>query len=1041
MSDARLPRKPIGVFSRPRNLRASVAVLVAILLLPGVVRGAQPALPRTIHDITALLDQYKPDPTVIERARAKFDQSPPVTQSKRDLAQFYLERARAAEKLGLVSRQIADLREAASVGRGTDSEQDIFLELSHAENYGGNFRNAIQVREEFARVLSVPGRRVGAYCGLAIMYARTGDIAGAKTAFANAESAFRNVPSQAYGWFEHNWKASIETARGALLNAEGKYGEADMAYRAALREWELDLPVHQQRLVSLPAAVSNEVVMAAIERVESYFAENLMQQRRLLEAEMAARGLIRKTLTRTGRYSPDTGNAVWTLARVIAEQGRYREATMLARAALESHERAGAAPQSYFFASARRNYAGMLVAEEKWEPALFEYEKLREALSKDAFLSERLAAGDIDWALALMRTGKAESAVAMLEQLLAKSVQNLGEIHYQTAEVRGFYAMALSQKGERERAYREIAKAIAVLLSGASADFDQEARALGRSWRLRLIIEAYIALLFEVRGTQLEREARIDAGAEAFRLADTARGASVQLAVAQSAARFAVSDPQLAELARKEQDLQYQLSALYRFLSQMVSASPDQQLPQVVAQMRVRIGELKTDRKAMLGELERRFPAYVSLINPKPVTVEEARAALRDGEVLLSALVTGDRTYVWAVPKQGQVAFHAANVGEKAVNRLVGNLRKALDPGDVPLEKFPSFDIAAAHRLYAGLLKPVENAWHGAHTLIVVANGALAQLPFSLLPTEPSAAGADSGVRFERYKQVPWLIRQVAVTQLPAVSTLVTLRALPSGNPNRAMFVGFGDPQFDPNSKGSTLTSAAVQLRNLTIPRVSEDQTAPADWIPYSKLAPLPDTRDEILAIAAALKADLQKDVFLGKDASKQNVKSAGLANRRIVVFATHGLIPGDFPNLDQPALALAAPDGNTETGLLTLEDILGLKLDADWIVLSACNTAAGDGAGADAISGLGRGFFYAGSRALLVTHWPVETRSARLLMTKLFERYAAEPNITRADALRQAELALIDENATDPASSEPTFSYAHPLFWAPYVLVGDGGR
>jgi len=230
-----------------------------------------------------------------------------------------------------------------------------------------------------------------------------------------------------------------------------------------------------------------------------------------------------------------------------------------------------------------------------------------------------------------------------------------------------------------------------------------------------------------------------------------------------------------------------------------------------------------------------------------------------------------------------------------------------------------------------------------------------------------------------------------------------------------------------------------LRMRSGALPREIETRGA-ADWTPYSQLSPLPDTRDEILSIAGALGADPQKDVYLGTQASKQNVKNANLATRRIVAFATHGLIPGDFPNLEEPALALSAPDGKSETGLLTLEDILGLKLDADWVVLSACNTAAGDGQGAEAISGLGRGFFYAGSRALLVTHWPVETRSARLLVTDLFERYAGNPGLSRAEALRQASLAVMESTAQD-GGGKPLFSYAHPLFWAPYALVGDGGR
>lgn len=208
----------------------------------------------------------------------------------------------------------------------------------------------------------------------------------------------------------------------------------------------------------------------------------------------------------------------------------------------------------------------------------------------------------------------------------------------------------------------------------------------------------------------------------------------------------------------------------------------------------------------------------------------------------------------------------------------------------------------------------------------------------------------------------------------------------------------------------------------------------------YDQIPPLPDTRDEILAIAQALGADAKQDVFLGSEASKKNVFSLPLDQRRILAFSTHGLIPGDFPGLSEPALALAAPDNPNESGLLTLDDILGLKLDADWIVLSACNTAAGEGSGAEAVSGLGRGFFYAGSRALLVTHWPVETVSARLLVTGTFERYSSGSGMTRAESLRQSMLKLMAGEYVDPDSKKVVFAYAHPIFWAPYALVGDGG-
>lgn len=151
----------------------------------------------------------------------------------------------------------------------------------------------------------------------------------------------------------------------------------------------------------------------------------------------------------------------------------------------------------------------------------------------------------------------------------------------------------------------------------------------------------------------------------------------------------------------------------------------------------------------------------------------------------------------------------------------------------------------------------------------------------------------------------------------------------------------------------------------------------------------------------------------------------------------------GALDGLDQPALALASPaaagpDGGD--GLLTMGEILGLKLDADWVVLSACNTAAAGGAGAEAVSGLGRAFFYAGARALLVSHWPVETTSAKALTTGLFRRQAAEPSLSRAEALRRTMAELIEKGTlVDPETGRAVAAYAHPLFWAPFTIVGDG--
>jgi CHAT domain-containing protein len=226
-----------------------------------------------------------------------------------------------------------------------------------------------------------------------------------------------------------------------------------------------------------------------------------------------------------------------------------------------------------------------------------------------------------------------------------------------------------------------------------------------------------------------------------------------------------------------------------------------------------------------------------------------------------------------------------------------------------------------------------------------------------------------------------------------------------------------------------------ITLRDLKIADVHSARLA--------LLPRLPDTADEILGIAAVTGADPSRDVFLRERANEQTVKTLDLAGYRTIAFATHGLVAGDLDGLTQPALALSAPEvAKVEgDGLLTMEEILGLRLNADWVVLSACNTASGQGAGSEAISGLGRAFFYAGARALLVSNWPVETTSARALTTDLFQRQSADPGLTRAKALQQTMNGLIDDgHYVDPKTNRVVFSYAHPIFWAPFTLVGDGG-
>jgi CHAT domain-containing protein len=285
------------------------------------------------------------------------------------------------------------------------------------------------------------------------------------------------------------------------------------------------------------------------------------------------------------------------------------------------------------------------------------------------------------------------------------------------------------------------------------------------------------------------------------------------------------------------------------------------------------------------------------------------------------------------------------------------------------------------------------------------------------------------------------------------------LRNLPPASLGREKLVGFGDPYFSEQqaleaedrapaesvqmaSASAGEAGTAAVTRGIPIKLRASPHTEEVNSAELALLPRLPDTRMELIAMARALEVDPSKFLYLGKEANEQNVETMDLARFRIVAFATHGLVPGDLNGLTQPALALTAPDiaKVRGDGLLTMEKILALKLDADWVVLSACNTGTRVGAGAEAASGLGRAFFYAGTRALLVTNWSVHSASARELVSSLFRRQAEDPKITRAEALRQAMLKLIDGDGFKDETGRTLFSYAHPLFWAPYSIIGDGG-
>jgi CHAT domain-containing protein len=1007
--------------------------------------------PRTIGDISATIERYRPDPAQIEALRRAASAQPPAGASASDLYWFYNERGYAAGQLGLAKQQLTDLREAIRIG--TEARVNTFralINLQTAEAFAGNNRRAVELgaqRVEVARAGGQQGQLINALALHSQFLVAIGDQEGAEREAAEAERILRSsdlVRWAGYSALLPDWEYQIARAKSELAAASGRYEEAESHARAAVafaQRARESVSSIRSFVPDIAPDTFDRLVLVSTSRVGAI----LLRQGRAVEAEIEYRKVLVDSLRLYGRSTPITAAAAVQLANALAAQARDAEAQQLAEVALDVYRGLGIERGSRFVASAHMTLGQAQAARRDRAGALRSMEAARDVFADDPDERFRNVEGRPDYLAAHLAAGRAGEILPLAERLATTRAQRLGPRHFDTAEARGLFATALVRTGQRERALQEFRAAVPILLSPSRQSDDAEGGA--RATPIRMILETYVELLSALpQGAAGD----LDPAAEAFRVADAVRARGVQRALAASAARAHIPDRELAALVRQEQDARAQIAAQFALLSNIVAAPGEQQDAPATRALRQRIDTLRDARAALRAEIERRFPDYAQLIDPRPATIAEVQAQLRPGEALLAIHVGEARSFAWAVPQRGAARFAAVPLGESEVAQAVAQLRRALDPQATTLGDIPAFDAALAHRLYAQFVAPVAAAFAGAQSLLVVPDKALGQIPFALLVTQPSPAPSDAAGQalFAGHARLPYLVREMAITQLPSVAALGTLRRLPPGDAARRPFIGFGDPLFSPaqaqaarGTQVAALAQGALQSRGLALQRRSAPQTRSVTSADLAQLPRLADTAEEVTSIALALKADPAADVFLGAAASERRVTSFELGDRRVVMFATHGLVPGDLDGLTQPALALSAPAvaGGEGDGLLTLEEILGLKLNADWVVLSACNTAAADGAGAEAVSGLGRAFFYAGTRALLVTNWPVETRSARLLTTDLFRRQTEDPRLSRAEAMRQAMLAMID-GAGNVEGDRTLFSYAHPIFWAPFSVVGDPG-
>jgi CHAT domain-containing protein len=1013
------------------------------------------APPRTIADITAILDQEKPDEGKIARAKAAADAPPPAGASAAKLAQFYYDRGNARGFLARNQDALADGQHALEFGKGAIDLKQIsrirqFIAIQYQEL--GNPKRATETFQEIVRDGNQPGVRgtmINSSRNIAQSYIQMGDVSQAD-AFARRVTALvseaRGSPNPrwraSYPIYGTAWESDSDTARAMIFEARGQYKDAEAAYiraeafrRASLK----DLSKYEFAPPPGQVVLSAENILMSVARVKA-------KQGRLSEAESDARKALLSVLKTIGKYHPSQPVFSIGLASILIEQGRYPEAEKLVRSALDVQHTLGISDDSPVSAAVLTQLGGILTLRRKDGEAAGVYAQLEKVTASWEQQRRDVILLNTSRVSALYAAGQVDAGIAVAQALVKRQAARVGDNHFDTASARGTLAVGYARAGRDAEAIKEFKAAIPLMMDASreNAEDDDTTVIAARSQALQTVVEAYIGVL--------ARSASKDSAAETFALADSVRGHSVQQALTASSARMTAKDPALAELLRTEQDLGKQIGAQLGSLNNILALPSGERDDKSVRSINVTIEKLRADRTKARQDINRRFPSYADLVDPRPPTVEQIKAALRPGEAFLSYYFGQNASFVWAVPKDGAIAFAAVPVTALELEGKVRRLRDALEPQASMISDIPAFDVKLAYELYSILLKPVEDGWKSAKSLVVATNGALGLLPLSLLPTAPVTVKEDGeGPLFAGYRDVPWLARTHAVTMVPSAAALRTLRALPPSRPSRQKLIAFGDPYFNAKQAAEAETTVvaalsdivnAVATRGMPLMRRSSPQTHGVDSAELGLLPRLPDTADELRSIAQALEVDPVKTLYLGKAANEKNVKTIDLAGYKVVAFATHGLVAGDLDGLTQPALALTAPQvaGVDGDGVLTMEEILALKLDADWVVLSACNTGAAAGAGAEAASGLGRAFFYAGTRAILVTNWSVHSQSARELVTDLFRRQAADPDLSRAEALRQAMVNLLDAKGFAGKDGKPIFAYSHPLFWAPYTIIGDGG-
>ena len=532
--------------------------------------------------------------------------------------------------------------------------------------------------------------------------------------------------------------------------------------------------------------------------------------------------------------------------------------------------------------------------------------------------------------------------------------------------------------------------------------------------RSRIVPDQLIPFLAASTLAPADEPQRAARDAEIFRVTQLVNSDLADQAIARASVRVAASNPMLAALVRDAQDAQRTRDGARINIAAEFAKPNDERDAAREAQLARDLTAASAHVDELVARVQQAFPEYANLANPGPVELASVQRQLGPKEALLSFVIGFQGSYGLLVTRTG-LTLKPLNVTVESLSADIAALRSAFVP---QLGNLPAFSVGSAHALYVQLVEPFAPDLANVDHLVVAPGPVLSNLPFSLLVTATPSV-------LTTYADAAWLIRSMAISQVPTPRAFLSLRQADATRVAAPRpFLGLGNPVLTGGAGAdSALQGLALSCRD----------AAPMSAALLRALPPLPDTAQEVTAVGRVLGSD-NDSILLGANAGETALRARPLDQYRVLYFATHGLLPGELHCQSEPGLVLSPPPMDAAStdadGLLETSEVAGLKLNADLVVLSACNTAAaGQGRfGGEALEGLADAFFNAGARAVLATHWEVSSAATTMLMTDTFQRYSQDRLRGLAEALRQSQLDLIKSPET-----------AHPFNWAAFTLIGAG--